>query len=103
MGPANPHMETMAPFDFLAPAEVYAGMARGRSRQAMKYRRFETGAAAVQYAMEELVPELRGSTVIEAGDDRFTAAEIGTLYESADYPLPRSIVRAATPGKSPQS
>ena len=80
----------MAPFDFQAPAEVYAGMARGRGRQAMKYRRFETGAAAVQYAMEKLRPELRSGTVIEAGDDRFTAAEIGTLYESSEYPLPRT-------------
>ena len=89
MGSANPHISIMAPFDFSAPAEVYAGMARGRSRQAMRYRRFDTGAAAVQYAMEELRPEMRGGTVIEAGDDRFTGAEIGTLYESAEYPLPR--------------
>lgn len=55
----------------------------------MRYRRFDTGAQAVQYTMEQLRPELRMGTVIEAGDDRFTAAEIGTLYDSAEYPLPR--------------
>jgi hypothetical protein len=79
----------MAPFDFSAPADVYAGMARGRGRQPMRYRRFDTGAQAVQYTMEQLRPELRIGTVIEAGDDRFTSAEIGTLYDSAEYPLPR--------------
>lgn len=79
----------MEPFDFKAPAEVYAGMVRGRGRQAMRYRRFDTGAEAVRYAMEEIRPEARGGTVMESGDDRFTAAEIGTLYESAEYPLPR--------------
>ena len=88
--PPNPHISIMEPFDFNAPAEIYAGMSRGRGRQAMKYRRFDTGAEAIRYAMEELGPEVRGGTVLEAGDDRFTGAEIGTLYDSAEYPLPRS-------------
>ena len=80
----------MENFDFTAPAEVYAGISRGRGRQTMRYRRFDTGAEAVQYAMEQLGPEVRGGTIIEAGEDgRFTAAEIEMLYDSAEYPLPR--------------
>jgi hypothetical protein len=80
----------METFDYAAPAEVYASKGRGASKRPMSYRRFDTGAEAVRYAVEVLAPDVQFGTVLEAGDDRYVAADIRRLYESADYPLERT-------------
>lgn len=71
----------MTEFQFDAPAELFVGSARGYSRRAMQYRRFETGAEAIRYAIEQLPPELLRAAAIESAGERFEADEIRQLYQ----------------------
>ena len=77
----------METFDYNAPAEVFSVVQRGRQRLPMVYRKFETGAEAVKYAVEVLGAEGRTGTVIESDDVRLTHSEIQALYEAPDFPL----------------
>jgi hypothetical protein len=79
----------MEQFDFTAPAEMFNAAGRMGKRRTMAYVRFQTGAAAVQHAMEVIGSDMLGGTSIESGDDRFEAAAIRELYQSDAYPLPR--------------
>jgi len=75
-------------FSFEAPAEVFA--CRGpRGRNPVKYRRFDTTAEAVRFAIEELPAPLLLGTYLEAQEVRFDREAIRMLYERTDYPLPR--------------
>jgi len=76
----------MNQFQFDAPAELFVGSSRGHSRRAMQYRRFDTGAEAIRYAVENLPPELlarsrplRISLALEDVD----AAQLKSLLGSA--------------------
>jgi hypothetical protein len=84
------HMTEMGDFDYAAPAEVFASRGRGSAPRPVAYRRFDTGAAAVQYVIEELPRDVQFGTVIEANEHRFGAAEIRKLYDSSSYPLERN-------------
>jgi hypothetical protein len=78
----------MAKFDYRAPAELFPSR-NPKAKQRVKYRRFDTAADAIQFAMEELpVPALLGA-FIEINEARFGHADIRELYESPDYPLKR--------------
>jgi hypothetical protein len=78
----------MAKFDYRAPAELFPSRNR-KARQLVKYRRFDTAAHAIKFAMEELpAPALLGA-FIEIDEARFGHADIRELYESPDYPLER--------------
>ena len=79
----------MQQFDFTGPAEIFVGGRRFGKRSSMTYRRFETGAEAVRFAIERQSAEQLAATVVEADDSRFAAAEILGLYRSAEYPFPR--------------
>lgn len=82
-------MRPMDKFDFSAPAELFASKGRGASRRPMTYHRFPTGAEAVRFAIEGLSREMLAGAVLETGDERYGAAEIRSLYDSAAYPLQR--------------
>ena len=77
-----------AGFSFEAPAEVFACRGR-RGQNPVRYRRFDTTAEAVRFAIEELPPPLLLGTYLEAQEVRFDRGGIRVLYERADYPLPR--------------
>jgi hypothetical protein len=79
----------MEKFDFEAPAEVFNAGGRMGKRRAMAYLRFQTGAEALQHAMEVLGPDKLGGTTIQSDEARFGAADIRELYDSIEYPLPR--------------
>jgi hypothetical protein len=79
----------MEHFDFSAPAEVFAVGGRSKRRHPMTYRKFSTGAEAIRHAIEVLGDEMLGGSIVETDEARFGAAEIRTLYECSDYPLPR--------------
>lgn len=79
----------MAKFDYSASADLYPG--RGRTRRSpLPYRRFDTAAEAIQFAMEELpAGQLKGS-LLEVDEQRIIGTDIGALYLSDRYPLPRA-------------
>jgi hypothetical protein len=81
----------MEQIDFAAPAEVYTATGPGMRNRAIKFRRFGSGAEAIQFVIEGQDAKLLGGTVIEVNDVRLAAAEIRELYDSDSYPLPRQV------------
>ena len=78
----------MAEFDYMIEAGLYTGKTL-RSSRGPRYRRFETAAEAVRFAMEDLPgPQLRGC-VLEVNEARFDERQIRMLYDAAAYPLSR--------------
>ena len=73
-----------AEFDYAAPAGVFTRMRHGRHSPA-KYRRFETAAAAIRYAMEELPAPLLPGITIEVGEDTLDHRDILRLYEDPRF------------------
>jgi hypothetical protein len=83
----------MSKFNYRAPAELFPSRNR-KSRQPIKYRRFETAAHAIQFAMEELPPLALLGAFIEIDEARLGHADIRELYESPDYPLKKQAMNA---------
>jgi len=72
------------------PAELYSSRNHRSGRfSGLKYRRFETLAEAVKFAVEEIPKQLHFTT-INAGDASFREADIRKLYGSDDFPLTRT-------------
>ncbi len=78
----------MAEFDYMIEAGLYTGKTL-RSSRGPRYKRFETAAEAVRFAMEDLPgPQLRGC-VMEVNEARFDEKQIRMLYDAPAYPLSR--------------
>jgi hypothetical protein len=75
----------MSLFDYSAPAELF--LAKPTKGRRQKYRRFETAAEALRYAVEDLRTPKAFGAWLEVGDERFNSSEIQRLYEADDYPL----------------
>ena len=75
--------------DFGSAAELYPGSDAKHHRQ-VAYRRFDTLADAVRFAIEELKPTLLLGAVVEADEVRYEATEIRSLYDSTSFPPPRT-------------
>jgi hypothetical protein len=63
---------------------------KGRARQPIGYRRFSTAAEAICFVVEKFPAMRTLGAWMQVGDERFNGDEIHRLYESDDYPLPRS-------------
>lgn len=83
-------MSGMEPFNFTAPAELYATLGRRSMRAPVTYRRFASSAEALRFAVEALTPDQLHGTVMEVSEARFDAAAIRALYDSKGYPLKRA-------------
>jgi hypothetical protein len=73
-------------FDYNAPAELYPGRNR-KSAKKVNYRRFETAADAIRFAIEELPELLLLGACIEINEQRLNYKDIQALYASEQYPL----------------
>lgn len=79
----------MSNFDYAAPAEIFGSRGFSKGRHPIAYRRFETGAEAVRFAVEDIPAALMAGIVLEVDENRFDHREIRALYDSGDFPLAR--------------
>jgi hypothetical protein len=56
----------------------------------MDYRRFDTAAAALLYALESLPSKRLGAAVLDVDGERYDAGQMKALCESDDFPLERN-------------
>ena len=76
----------MVKFDYNAPADLFPARSKTGHRP-VGYRRFDTAAEAIRYAIEQMPFEFLDGTVLEIENDRVNGAGIRLLYDSPDYPL----------------
>jgi hypothetical protein len=76
-------------FDYQRSAELFPTRSREPRRNPMTYKRFDTAAAAVRFAIEELPSNFLLGAYLQVDEDRFGSEGIRRLYDSVDYPLKR--------------
>ena len=81
----------MDKFDYGAPAELFPGRNRKVTKK-IGYRRFETAADAIRFAIEKLPKPLLLGAYIEIDEHRLGSKDIQALYASAQYPLEKMSV-----------
>jgi hypothetical protein len=75
-------------FNYDAPADFF--LARSRKAGAMRYRRFDTAAEAIRFAIEELPAPMLIGVYLQVEDERFDGDQIRELYKSVAYPFARA-------------
>ena len=78
----------MSDFDYNAPADLFPSRSKKGNRP-FGYRRFETAAEAIRYAIEVMQPDFLPGAVLEVGEERIDGTRIRELYSSTAYPLTR--------------
>lgn len=74
-------------FDYGAPAELF--QTANKKFAVKRYRRFDTAAEAVRFAIEEIPASALYGACLQVDDARFGVHEIGVLHERAAFPLER--------------
>jgi hypothetical protein len=75
-------------FDFTAPGELFCARSVSR-RSRVTYKRFDSAAKAIRFAVEELSADVLRATTLEVSETRMRGDEIAALYRHPDYPLRR--------------
>ena len=81
----------MTTFDYAASAELFIPKRKRGARQPLSYRRFDTAAEAIRFAIEEFPAILALGVWMRVGDEHFNADDIRRLYESSNYPRRRRV------------
>jgi hypothetical protein len=76
-------------FSFKKSAELFPAAIRKKKRAGFAYRRFDTAADAVRFAIEELPADSLNGAYLQVDEARFDQNGIRSLYESHEFPLPR--------------
>ena len=76
-------------FDYNAAAELFPTRNKRLTTQ-LRYRRFDTAAEAVRFAIEEIPAPALFGTYLEVDEARFGVEEIRCLYDSEAFPLRRN-------------
>ncbi len=84
------HTRDLNGFNYGAAAELFLSRSR-RAKGRPKYKRFDTAAQAVRFVVEELPAAVLPGAYLLVAEARFGMEEIRSLYESAGYPLTRSV------------
>jgi hypothetical protein len=85
---ARKQARNLSGFDYKAAAELFPSRSK-KGRGHVTYKRFDTAAEALRFAVEELGPQALLGAHLEVDEARFGSEEIRQLYESPAYPLPR--------------
>jgi hypothetical protein len=92
---AREQNQNLTGFDYGAPAELFPSRGnKGRGR--VVYKRFDTAAEAIRFAVEDVPPAALLGAYLEVDEARFGLQEIHSLYENAAYPLKRREAEAAS-------
>jgi hypothetical protein len=89
---ASAQAQSLTGFDYTASAELFPSRIK-KGRAPIRYKRFETAAEAVRFAVEEIAPPALLGAYLEVDETRFSTAEIHALYESPDFPLQRAAAK----------
>jgi hypothetical protein len=79
----------MTTFDYAAPGELFCALSVSR-RTRVTYKRFESAAQAIRFAVEEMPANRLLATILEVDEVRLRGPEIRQLYLHPDYPLARN-------------
>lgn len=82
------------PFSYDTAAELFPAAIRKKKRTGFAYRRFNTAAEAVRFAMEDLPTDLLNGAYLQVDEARFDQNGIRALYEHGDFPLERRATKS---------
>ena len=80
----------MSAFDYNAPADLFPCKRTGSRFARVSYKRFDSAAVAIRYAIEELEPDKLAGAVLEVDEERYDDVAIRNLYASDLYPFDKT-------------